>query len=226
MRTVIVNIIFSFLLANSIFAQSQNYHCPWNEIDCQGKCGRFTDSRGDGFCDYGQLSSALKKDSVLENDSIVKNTTISDKNTNSINKPSVQETERRENANNIDKNDLNKPEKNKIKPVKARSYNLLLISSLCIILYFFTWLMFRFKVIRKYIHRKIWNILLLLTFLISAIIGIILVVLINYSINSIFVRDYLYWHVQFGIAMTVISIIHIIWHWKYFFNIISKRKNI
>ena len=163
---------------------------------------------------------------MLENDSIVKNTTISDKNTNSINKPSVQETERRENANNIDKNDLNKPEKNKIKPVKARSYNLLLISSLCIILYFFTWLMFRFKVIRKYTHRKIWNILLLLTFLISAIIGIILVVLINYSINSIFVRDYLYWHVQFGIAMTVISIIHIIWHWKYFFNIISKRKNI
>ena len=73
-------------------------------------------------------------------------------------------------------------------------------------------------------HRKIWNILLLITFLISGIFGILLVLRINYGIEIPLYSDLLFWHVEFGIAMTIISIFHITWHWKYFKNMIPKKK--
>jgi len=86
-----------------------------------------------------------------------------------------------------------------------------------------TSLLYRIKVFRKFVHRRIWNVLLLLTFFVTAVLGIILVVQINYNLSTAMVRDYLYWHVQFGISMAVISIIHIVWHWKYFFSLFSKK---
>ena len=73
-------------------------------------------------------------------------------------------------------------------------------------------------------HRKIWNILLLITFLVSGIFGILLVLRINYGIEIPLYSDLLFWHVEFGIAMTIISIFHITWHWKYFKNMIPKKK--
>jgi len=73
-------------------------------------------------------------------------------------------------------------------------------------------------------HRKIWNVLLLITFLISGIFGILLVLRINYGIEIPLYSDLLFWHVEFGIAMTIISIFHITWHWKYFRNMIPKKK--
>ncbi len=72
-------------------------------------------------------------------------------------------------------------------------------------------------------HRKIWNILLLITFLISGIFGILLVLRINYGIEIPLYSDLLFWHVEFGIAMTIISIFHITWHWKYFKKMIPKK---
>lgn len=77
---------------------------------------------------------------------------------------------------------------------------------------------------KKSQHRKIWNILLLITFLISGIFGILLVLRINYGIEIPSYSNLLFWHVEFGIAMTIISIFHITWHWKYFKNIIIKKK--
>jgi len=73
-------------------------------------------------------------------------------------------------------------------------------------------------------HRKIWNILLLIAFLISGIFGILLVLKISYGIEIPLYSDLLFWHVEFGIAMTIISIFHITWHWKYFKNMIPRNK--
>ena len=72
-------------------------------------------------------------------------------------------------------------------------------------------------------HRKIWNILLLITFLISGIFGILLVLRINYGIEIPLYSDLLFWHVEMGIAMAVISMFHIVWHWRYFKKIIIKK---
>ena len=97
---------------------------------------------------------------------------------------------------------------------------------LILITFYFVSLLISKKKKKKCQHRKIWNILLLITFLISGIFGILLVLDINYGIKIPFYSDLLFWHVEFGIAMTIISIFHITWYWKYFKNMIPKKKNL
>ncbi|MDZ7859110.1 MAG: DUF4405 domain-containing protein [Candidatus Krumholzibacteriota bacterium] len=78
--------------------------------------------------------------------------------------------------------------------------------------------------IKRSKHRKIWNILLLITFLVSGITGAVLAILVSYGITFSFYYDLLFWHVEFGIAMFVISLFHIIWHWKYFIHLKGRDK--
>ena len=216
-----------FLLSMFIhpaLAQNNGFKCPWDEIDCPGKCGRFFDADGDGFCDYGRVSKVVKTDTVVKNDSVVVKPLNTDKQVN----PSVQNGSTDVGNQNHDSIEADSvmpvdSETEAKKPSTARTYSLLLITLLCFGLYGFTSFLYEMKLFRKYVHRRIWNILLLITFLTTAILGIILVVQINYQIDSTMIRDYLYWHVQFGIAMTVISLIHIVWHWKYFYRIFSKK---
>jgi len=93
---------------------------------------------------------------------------------------------------------------------------------LCIF-YFLTYTFSKKKKIKIIEHRRIWNVILLITFLISGIFGIILAILISYGIRLTFYSDLLFWHVEFGIAMTIISIFHIAWHWKYFKKIVKRK---
>lgn len=91
------------------------------------------------------------------------------------------------------------------------------------IFYFITYSLSKKKKIKIVQHRKMWNIILLITFLISGIFGIILAILISYGIRLTFYSDLLFWHVEFGIAMAIISIFHIAWHWKYFKKIVKRN---
>jgi hypothetical protein len=104
-----------------------------------------------------------------------------------------------------------------------RGYNLIWITLGILFLYSISSLLHKFKVFRKFVHRRIWNILLLITFLTSATLGLVLVVQINYNLGTELILSYLYWHVQFGIGMAIISFIHILWHWKYFFNLFTSK---
>jgi hypothetical protein len=67
-------------------------------------------------------------------------------------------------------------------------------------------------------HRRLWNYLLLATFAISGLLGLVLTFLIDYKFSIAWYREFLWLHVEFGVAMAVIAIIHIIWHWRYFWR--------
>lgn len=97
-----------------------------------------------------------------------------------------------------------------------KPYFLFLISGTILFFYLLTWYLSKRKFITKQLHRQIWNVLLLFTFLVSGLLGLFLVVQINYNFAIPFYRDILYWHVQFGIGMAIICIIHIIWHLNYY----------
>ena len=97
-------------------------------------------------------------------------------------------------------------------------YHLVPISLFLILLYFITHILSKKKIISIVNHRKIWNLLLLVTFLISGLLGILLVIKINFGIVIPLPFNTLFWHVEVGIAMFVISIFHTFWHWAYFKN--------
>ena len=103
-------------------------------------------------------------------------------------------------------------------------YHLIPISLILIIIYLFTHILSKKKIISVVYHRKIWNILLLVSFLVSGILGILLVIEINFGMIFPLPFNILFWHVEVGTAMFAISIFHIFWHWAYFRNMLRVRK--
>lgn len=104
------------------------------------------------------------------------------------------------------------------------TYHLIPISLILVFLYLIGHILSKKGIIRVVNHRKIWNVLLLVTFLISGILGILLILKVNFGIIIPLPFNILFWHVEIGIAMFAISIFHILWHWAYFKNMF-KIKN-
>lgn len=103
------------------------------------------------------------------------------------------------------------------------NYFFIPIAGILFIFYLSTLYLSKKKKIKIVKHRKLWNGILLMTFLISGISGLILAILLTYGIRLSFYADVLFWHVETGIAMAIISIFHIVWHWKYFKTMLQYR---
>ncbi len=101
-------------------------------------------------------------------------------------------------------------------------YALFPVIILVLLVYFASFLASRFSIIKSVTHRKLWNSLLLLTFLTTACLGLILAIQVNYKIPVRVIEKVLVWHVDFGIAMTVVAVFHISWHLKYFTGLFRK----
>jgi hypothetical protein len=93
-----------------------------------------------------------------------------------------------------------------------------------IVLYSFTWILSARKIIATLLHRKIWNMVLLVSALISALLGIVLLINIEFGTRITMPFNMLFWHVEAGIALSVVAIFHIIWHWRYFAKILGMKK--
>jgi len=74
------------------------------------------------------------------------------------------------------------------------------------------------------LHRKIWNVTLLISFFVTAILGLLLAVQINYKLEWSFVKTALKWHVDFAIGLSFVAIFHLIWHWRYYINLFKSTK--
>lgn len=103
-------------------------------------------------------------------------------------------------------------------------YPLIEIGATTMLLYFFTWLLTKFKVLKISVHRKIWNVILLLSFMVSGLLGLMLVIQINYNVLADWYSTFMWLHVDFGIVMALISVFHILWHTKYFGLLFRKHK--
>ncbi|MDD5193045.1 MAG: DUF4405 domain-containing protein [Candidatus Nanoarchaeia archaeon] len=98
---------------------------------------------------------------------------------------------------------------------KGKNYFFIQISLVLIVLYLISHFLSRKNIISMVFHKRLWNFLLLITFLGTGISGVLLVLRLEFGID-IGLFNWLFWHVETGIAMTLISIFHIIWHWNYF----------
>jgi len=108
------------------------------------------------------------------------------------------------------------------KPTKdnenKKNYHFLTITGILLLMYFTT----LFFIKKTLIHKRIWNILLLLSFLGSGILGVLLIMEMDFSLIITLPFDILFWHVELGIVMFVISIFHIIEHWYFYKKVIKK----
>ena len=80
------------------------------------------------------------------------------------------------------------------------------------------------NVYNKWTLKKAIITLLLVSFLISGILGLIMAFLIDYKISISWYQDFLWIHVEFGIAMATIALFHTLWHIKYYLSYLPKKK--
>lgn len=105
-------------------------------------------------------------------------------------------------------------------------YLLLPIGILTTLLYLFSHILVRLGVWSKSSHRKLWNVILFLTFLTTAVIGLLLVIQINYKLEWEAIDTLLTWHVDIGIALSFVATFHLIWHFSYFLNLFKQKSAI
>jgi len=102
------------------------------------------------------------------------------------------------------------------------NYNFILIIFLVLGTYLITLFLVKNKKLDLIRQRKIWNLVLLSSFLISATLGLILAFFIDQKLSIAWYLPMLWWHVEAGIVMALVAIFHALWHLKYFENILKR----
>jgi len=210
-------------------------------------CGLFICHNNYGYCDYSILTEDVKK-LIYGNGEIKKDTILNKEiskskdsnktikvNENNSTKTCPHNSFKSESCNKIIEKDTVKqkitqiPLKTCVKrtennPILNSKYSLITILTICFGLYMISDYLVGKKIIKKHSHKKIWNVLLLLSFLATGLLGLFMVIQLNYGFQLSWFRNLLYWHVQIGIGMASISIFHILWHLKYFKRLLGIKK--
>jgi len=106
------------------------------------------------------------------------------------------------------------------------AYPLLPVSILIILFYSLSFAFSQMGLVSKANHRKFWNVLLLLTFLTTSLIGLLMVVKINYKLVIPIYDQLVGFHVGFGIGMAIIGFFHFWWNLHYYLKLFKVDKRI
>ena len=99
------------------------------------------------------------------------------------------------------------------------AYPLFPISILVILFYSLSFAFSRIGLVSKVNHRKFWNVLLLIAFLTTGLIGLLMVVKINYKLVIPIYDQLVGYHVGFGIGMAMIGFFHFWWNLQYYLKL-------
>jgi len=103
------------------------------------------------------------------------------------------------------------------------NYHFFLLFILIFGFYFISQSLVNTKKISQIYHRRLWNIILLVSFLISGIIGLILAMFIDLKLSISWYQPFLWIHVETGIIMALVSIFHLLWHLPYYLSLFKKK---
>lgn len=198
-------------------------NCPFSLEDdpYPGECKRYIDTDGDGICDLSQPAPEDRNTSVALNEENVKENIIDDsKYSEKIDEKvtggffvaeaaSTQQTV----------SDSPSPVRKSLS-----DYNFLEIFFVSLLIYFSDKSLARKLEISSCKEKKFWNVFLLISFIGSAGTGMILVFIRDYDWFRSINFNFLFWHVEFSIVMTLLGIFHALWHLKYYLSIFKKKK--
>jgi hypothetical protein len=81
--------------------------------------------------------------------------------------------------------------------------------------------------LKKKIFYKIWNYVLIASFILTGLTGLIMIIIVNYGIGSSWNLTIDFWHAEFAIIMAVSTIIHFHLYWKPLKKVFTRlKKNI
>jgi hypothetical protein len=181
--------------------------CPRGEVNdaYPGDCHDYIDTNNDGICDRSQSNPQLSSTAEDSSSSLtVDSSTVAANNGDSASTAEAA----------TDGAGIN-----------SYSYNFILICLVCIVLYCITWILSAKKIMKQTVHRKIWNVVLLISLIGSALLGLIRILIIDFNINISLPFNTLFWHVEVSIVLGIVALFHIFWHWRYFTTMLRTAKN-
>jgi len=199
--------------------------CPRGEVNdaYPGECHDYIDTNGDNICDRSQSAPATTTTTAqTTTTTTTAKTTIASAVTTTT---SNVDTSNNATQGMVTTTDTTASSTDTAAGTSQRSYHLIPIFLAVIILYGTSWILSTKKVFPKLLHRKIWNIILLVSAGVSAILGIVLILNIDHNANIQLPFGMLFWHVEAGIILGLIAFFHALWHWKYFTNMFNNSKN-
>lgn len=180
------------------FADDGWNDCPQGKVNCAypGDCSKYIDMNNDGICDNSQPATQEGTEKPAPDLEVTENYPAG----LDIVVAGDSELSHIGNKAGNRKND----------------YYLIPILLLVGISYGLSYLLSAKGIIRAIVHRKIWNVVLLVATMISALLGLILIFRIDFNVSVSLPFNILFWHVEASIAMGMIAVFHILWHWRYF----------
>jgi len=219
---ILSTLIFILVVFSSITIYAWD-NCPFGFEDdpYPGECKRYIDTDGDGICDLSQPAPEDRDASVTLNEENTKNNIIDD------NKYSEESDEKVTGGFFIAEAASAQKTVSDSPPPERKSlpdYNFLDIFFVSLLIYFGAKFLARKLEISSYKEKKFWNVSLLISFIGSAGTGMILVFIRDYDWFKSINFNFLFWHVEFSIVMTLLGIFHALWHLKYYLSMFKKKK--
>jgi len=97
------------------------------------------------------------------------------------------------------------------------SYHTFTITIGLLVLYYISYLLMKLGKLPCVLHKKIWNFLLAISFLLTGTLGLVLAYFLDNDLALPKYQNMLWLHVEFGIGMALIAIFHLVWHFRYYF---------
>ncbi len=92
------------------------------------------------------------------------------------------------------------------------------------VIYAASFVLYRTKRIKVTTHRKVWNVLLLGSFLVVAGFGLTMAIRREYALLFSVPFNLIFWHVEAGVVMAVVSIFHLSWHLTYYRDLFKRAR--
>jgi len=105
-------------------------------------------------------------------------------------------------------------------------YHVIATGVTAILLYLISYIFYRIGYYSLLFHKRFWNLLLAIAFIITCMAGIFMALQINYKWNIPIVKSIVKWHAEFGIGMAFTGLFHFIWHLSYFKKVFEKQESL
>jgi len=179
--------------------------CPYGLVNdpYPGQCPRYIDVDGDGICDFSQAAAATT-------------TTASDTSSSGDSSSVSSSTGGHDIQNgNPDPSDVNNttvdPSSGSLdgsNTTGGSDFHIIPVSLLIIGAYLFTHYLFSKGILKPQKHKKLWNLLVMGSYLGTSITGVLLIFMVNLSISLAYRQGLTYWHVELALMMVIGTLIH------------------
>lgn len=182
-----------------------------------GQCSRYIDINGSGSCDLAVSAASTTTDTSSSSSSQSSGsqdttTTQSSSQDSADNNAGIDTssniTDEHMGANATLGNDPSSGGLSGSSATDGSNFHILPVTLIIIGAYIFTYYLFKKGILNARHHKRIWNGLLTFGFLGMGITGVILTLMINMGIYTVYNSGITYWHAELGLLMVIVALVH------------------